>query len=142
MASLYYKDENGAYQPIGVKLLGGLSGGKTYMHFISVASIWKTTDDDIGGECTIVVNTSSEEKICGSSADKLADFLKKIGATQPAWAYPITMHTNGYTSTPWSGIYYDTTDGVFIVTSTYNVSGTGTVCQVTIGTMKERVIEM
>lgn len=139
MASLYYKDENGNYQPVGVKLLGGLSGGKTYMHFIS-ASIYDKNDDDIGGGCTLVVTTSSEKEICGSSADKLADFLKKIGATQPAWAYPIAMHTNGYTSTPWTGIYYDATGGGFIITSTFNTSGT--VRLVTIETMKEQVIEM
>ena len=56
MASLYYKDENGAYQPIGVKLLGGLSGGKIYMHFIT-ATIYAVSDNDIGGECILVLNT-------------------------------------------------------------------------------------
>ena len=33
MAVLFYKDENGTFQPIGVKLLGGLSGGKTYAFY-------------------------------------------------------------------------------------------------------------
>lgn len=142
MASLYYKDENGAYQPLSVKLLGGTGGGKTYMHFIS-ANIYDKTDDDIGGSCTLVVTTSSQEQICGAAESKLIDFLKKIGATQAEWAYPIAMCSNGYTATEWNGIFYDTANGGIKAVTPRNQSGTGVYNKLLyIGTMKENVIEM
>lgn len=140
MASLYYKDENGAYQPIGVKLLGGLSGGKIYMHFIT-ASIYAVSDNDIGGDCTLVVTTSSQEEICGTSADKLGDFLKRIGASSSEWAYPIAMKSNGYASIAWTGIYYDPSFGDLQVISSTTTSG-GTTKAVKVDLMKETVIEM
>nr|DAW59475.1 MAG TPA: hypothetical protein [Caudoviricetes sp.] len=140
MASLYYKDENGAYQPLSVKHLGGTGGGKTYMHFIS-AGIYAVSDSDIGGSCTLVVPTSSKEEICGASESKLIDFLKKIGATQEAWAYPIAMHTNGYTSVAWTGIYYDTSfEKLAVISST--ASNSGSTQTVAVNMMKETVIEM
>lgn len=142
MASLYYKDENGAYQPIGVKLLGGLSGGKIYMHFIS-AGIYDKTDGDIGGSCTLVVTTSSQEEICGTSADKLGDFLKRIGASSSDWAYPIAMCTDGYTATEWNGIFYDIVDGGLKAVTSRNQGGSGVYNKLLyISTMKETVIEM
>lgn len=142
MASLYFKDENGAYQPLSVKLLGVMGGGKTYMHFIS-AGIYDKTDNDIGGSCTLVVTTSSQEEICGAAESKLIDFFKKIGATQAEWAYPIAMWTNGYTATEWSGIFYDPTDGGLKAVSPLNQGGTGVYNKLLyISTMKEAVIEM
>ena len=140
MASLYYKDENGVYQPIGVKLLGELSGGKIYMHFIS-AAIYAVSDNDIGGGCTLVVTTSSKEEICGTSADKLGDFLKRIGATSSDWAYPIAMKTDGYASIAWTGIYCDPNFEYLQVISSTTTSG-ATTKAVQVDVIKETVIEM
>ena len=112
------------------------------MHFIS-AEIYVKSDDEIGGSCTFVVTTSSEEEICGSSADKLVAFLKKIGAIQSAWAYPIAMCTNGYTGTTWSGIFYDNGDEGLKAVSYYNQGGTGVYNNLLyVSEIKEQVIEM
>ena len=110
------------------------------MHFIK-AYIYAVSDDDIGGDCTLVVTTSSQEEICGTSADKLGDFLKRIGASSSEWAYPIAVKSNGYASIAWTGIYCDPSFGELQVISSTSSIG-GTTKAVKLNLIKEAVIEM
>lgn len=142
MASLYYKNENNTYQPIGVKLLGGLSGGKTYLHKIK-GGAYATSDSDIGGSLIMVITSSSETKITepsegGTAVDGIVGFLKKVGAESYSDYYPISFCTNGYQSCNWVGIYYK--DGAIYVAE--NSTANTRTYQVKLSNIQETVIEM
>ncbi len=142
MASLYYKDENNTYQPIGVKLLGGTGGGKTYLHKIK-GGAYATSDNDIGGSFMLIITSSSDAKITepsegGTAVDGIVGFLKKVGAENNSDYYPISFYTNGYTSCNWVGIYYK--DGAIYVAE--NSTANTRTYKVDLSSIKEQVIEM
>lgn len=141
MAVLFYKDENGTFQPIGVKLLGKLSGGKTYMHIIRGDAYYES-DNDIGGTFTIVVTSSSDAKITepstgGTAIDGIVGFLKKIEAEGRYNYYPITFDTDGYTSCNWVGMYYN--EKIYFVN---NNSSNMRIYPCDLSSITEKVIEM
>lgn len=113
----------------------GGSGGGTYAHLVSF-NIYDISDSDIGGICSFVIYSASESKIIDTSTTALIDYIKKITSYSSS-SYdstrfmPVAIRTNGYTSLPYSGILYNTTEQAFRLVgenSSYTLSSSKFTC--------------
>ncbi len=99
---------------------GGGSGGSgagTYAHLVSFG-LYRSDDNDVAGWGSIMIPSSSADVIVGTSADNLKTFLAKFNGK----FYPMAMKTDGYTVTPYTGIFVNPTDNLLKVVAS-NTSG-------------------
>ncbi len=103
-----------------LEISGGGSGGSgagTYAHLVSFG-LYRSDDNDVAGWGSIMIPSSSANVIVGTSADNLKTFLAKFNGK----FYPMAMKTDGYTVTPYTGIFVNPTDNLLKVVAS-NTSG-------------------
>lgn len=91
---------------------GESSGGATYAHLVSFG-FYRTDDADIAGWGSIMIPSASADVIVGTSADNLKTFLAKFNGK----FYPLAIKTDGYTTTPYTGIFVNPTNNLLKVVS-------------------------
>lgn len=89
---------------------GGGSGGSAYAHLVSFG-FYRTDDNDIAGWGSILIPSSSADTIVGTSQDNLKTFLAKFNGK----FYPMAIKTDGYTTTPYTGIFVNPTNNLLKV---------------------------
>lgn len=103
-----------------LEISGGGSGGSgagTYAHLVSFG-LYRSDDNDVAGWGSIMIPSSSADVIVGTSADNLKTFLAKFNGK----FYPMAMKTDGYTVTPYTGIFVNPSDNLLKVVAS-NTSG-------------------
>lgn len=95
---------------------GGSSAG-SYAHLVSFG-LYRSDDNDVAGWGSIMIPSSSTDVIVGTSADNLKTFLAKFNGK----FYPMAMKTDGYTTTPYTGIFVNPTNNLLKVVAS-NTSG-------------------
>ena len=97
---------------------GESSGGATYAHLVSFG-FYRTDDADIAGRGSIMIPSSSADTIVGTSVDNLKTFLAKFNGK----FYPMAIKTDGYTTTPYTGIFVNPTNNSLNVVASASSGG-------------------
>lgn len=97
---------------------GESSGGATYAHLVSFG-FYRTDDADIAGWGSIMIPSSSADTIVGTSVDNLKTFLAKFNGK----FYPMAIKTDGYTTTPYTGIFVNPTNNSLNVVASASSGG-------------------
>lgn len=96
---------------------GGSNGG-AYAHLVSFG-FYRTDDSDIAGWGSIMIPSSSADTIVGTSVDNLKTFLAKFNGK----FYPMAIKTDGYTTTPYTGIFVNPTNNSLNVVASASSGG-------------------
>lgn len=96
---------------------GGSNGG-AYAHLVSFG-FYRTDDADIAGWGSIMIPSASAAAIVGTSADNLKTFLAKFNGK----FYPMAIKTDGYTTTPYTGIFVNPTNNSLNVVASASSGG-------------------
>lgn len=97
---------------------GGDSGSGVYTHLVSFG-FYRTDDSDIAGWGSIMIPSASAAAIVGTSADNLKTFLAKFNGK----FYPMAIKTDGYTTTPYTGIFVNPTNNSLNVVASASSGG-------------------
>lgn len=96
---------------------GGSNGG-AYAHLVSFG-FYRTDDSDIAGCGSIMIPSASAAAIVGTSVDNLKTFLAKFNGK----FYPMAIKTDGYTTTPYTGIFVNPTNNSLNVVASASSGG-------------------
>lgn len=96
---------------------GGSNGG-AYAHLVSFG-FYRTDDSDIAGWGSIMIPSASAAAIVGTSVDNLKTFLAKFNGK----FYPMAIKTDGYTTTPYTGIFVNPTNNSLNVVASASSGG-------------------
>lgn len=96
---------------------GGSNGG-AYAHLVSFG-FYRTDDSDIAGLGSIMIPSASAAAIVGTSVDNLKTFLAKFNGK----FYPMAIKTDGYTTTPYTGIFVNPTNNSLNVVASASSGG-------------------
>jgi hypothetical protein len=104
-----------------LEISGGGSGGSSagaYAHLVSFG-FYRTDDADIAGWGSIMIPSASAAAIVGTSVDNLKTFLAKFNGK----FYPMAIKTDGYTTTPYTGIFVNPTNNSLNVVASASSGG-------------------